>query len=291
MASERIRAQVKKASRLRTKLLREKNPLYRQIREIAVPLRSTVIKLLYLHRSRNMTRWINEIDRLLSDIAGEKVKGEIPPFGVFFAPLFAQYAYTTDSGKVDNSIIEQLRDEVLIEPKKRRIYRETFRVAKAMEMFYTGICKDLANGSYNKTKLKLRVERMLIKANEYPENGYFMTDLPPEITGLPMCIWILEDMFSQYRCRMRVQTVHGEKHSWGDVDYVTVNDNPKIVDIPLISTHTLSDEDLELVKKFIKRNKNTILKHWRRETSSMDLWYSIKKIKTETYGVTHDNKQ
>lgn len=294
MASVRIIEQVKKTSRLRSKLHAEKNDLYRLIRKTEIPLRHAVIKLLYLHTSRDKNKWVNEIDTLLRAIAGQKINGTIPPFGVFFAPLFADHFHTSPDRTVDRARVKRARSRVYRMPEyanRQKTHRFTRLAARAMDQFYIGICKDLASDSYKKTTLGVRIERMLIWADEYPEDFYFMTTIGMEDSGLPMRVDAMQNMFSRHHCRLRVQTKHGRKWTSQHVTYVTVNDHPKVVHVPLITKgKELTPQDFESIKKFIALNKEVLLRHWRRETDSIDLLTSIKNITTDKYGYDLKNQ-
>ena len=91
-----------------------------------------------------------------------------------------------------------------------------------------------------------------------------MANIRPNVTGLPMVIWIQPDTGLPHGPRIKVQKQHGSKiqpYQWASVS---------ISGEPEIKNGELSLEDFDLVKDFILKHKDKLLEVWNDEISPDD---------------------
>jgi hypothetical protein len=94
-------------------------------------------------------------------------------------------------------------------------------------------------------------------------------------TGLPMIIWFeLKSIKRQHWYRIKVQQNYSQKLRKDLFVSMSISNNPKIED----GEWKLTNDDYELVKKFIKINLNTILKLFKDEIFDTDFYKLIKKV-------------
>lgn len=89
------------------------------------------------------------------------------------------------------------------------------------------------------------------------EDFFDMANLPPEVTGLPMVVWISERGRARYDIRLKVSLVHGRRAHPDQTASVSVRPTVDVVAGPALDPH-----DLVLVRRWIELNRDTILAYW-----------------------------
>ena len=89
------------------------------------------------------------------------------------------------------------------------------------------------------------------------EDFFDMANLPPEVTGLPMVVWVSQRERSRHDARVKVSLVHGRRMSIDQTTSVSVCPNVMVVAGP-----ALPKDDLEVVTRWIDRNRATIIDFW-----------------------------
>lgn len=101
---------------------------------------------------------------------------------------------------------------------------------------------------------------------------FFMTNLWPESTGLPMTIWVLERANAWHDCWVKVSMVHGKSVEWDKTAIVSVRPRPRVI------VGELSPEDLTAVSEWIVLNKQVILDHWNYLIDSVELVRRLQRL-------------
>lgn len=99
-----------------------------------------------------------------------------------------------------------------------------------------------------------------MKKNQQPsDDDYFFqfVNVVPEHTGLPVLIWISSKMGNQ-EPRIMVQADYSTKLKREPLFSVSISDEPATTG----NTGVLSEIDIQLLKNFVKINKNTLLEYW-----------------------------
>jgi hypothetical protein len=92
---------------------------------------------------------------------------------------------------------------------------------------------------------------------ELADEGWSMTKLRPELTGLPMAVWITENDDYRHDVRVKVSTVHGGGGSWRRSPSMAVRPQPR-----LVHRGSLAPADAALVSRWIELNRDVIIEHW-----------------------------
>ena len=118
------------------------------------------------------------------------------------------------------------------------------------------------------------------KAEESDDDlGFRLGSLAPKSTGLPMVVWIeVKALGSDQTPRMRFTNTTGDSllpYSWLPIS--VEKENPRI----LVKDYELniSDEDFELLKKWIIHNCDTLTDYWNGEIDTVECWENIKNQK------------
>lgn len=101
---------------------------------------------------------------------------------------------------------------------------------------------------------------------------FFMTNLWPESTGLPMTIWVLERANAWHDCWVRVSMVHGKSVEWDKTAIVSVRPRPRVI------VGELSPEDLTAVSEWIGLNKPVIMDYWWGVIDTMELVQRLQRV-------------
>lgn len=104
-----------------------------------------------------------------------------------------------------------------------------------------------------------------------------MANPRPEDTGLPMCIFISPKGYTKHFARIKVCKEYGAKFKPYDTFTVTIQDSPKIIG----DIGEIKPKDIEKVKKFIIKNKDLLIKHWKYEISDKQFLNDLKKIQVD----------
>ena len=115
------------------------------------------------------------------------------------------------------------------------------------------------------------------KAEESDDDLSFrLGSLAPKSTGLPMVVWIeVKALGSDQTPRMRFTNTTGDSllpDSWLPIS--VEKENPRI----LVEDYELniSDEDFEMLKKWIIHNCDTLTDYWNGEIDTVECWENIK---------------
>ncbi len=85
---------------------------------------------------------------------------------------------------------------------------------------------------------------------------FFMTNLSPRMTGLPMAVWVSPRGNARHDVRIKVNTTHGNRMTIEDTAVVAVRPAPRVV------AGRLSSEDRRVVADWIRLNYDAIIAYW-----------------------------
>lgn len=103
---------------------------------------------------------------------------------------------------------------------------------------------------------------------------YEMSNLRPNETGLPMVVWVNPNTGRErHGPRIKVQTQHGNKVSPDKMTAVGFSRDGSVTNFG-----GLSDKDFDLVKTFINKNIDILLKLWDDEISPAEFIRDMKSI-------------
>ena len=88
---------------------------------------------------------------------------------------------------------------------------------------------------------------------------FFMTNLSPRMTGLPMAVWVSPRGNARHDVRIKVNTSHGNRMTIEDTAIVAVRPAPRVV------AGRLTPEDRRLVADWIRLNFEAIIAYWDNE--------------------------
>ena len=85
---------------------------------------------------------------------------------------------------------------------------------------------------------------------------FFMTNLSPRMTGLPMAVWVSPRGNARHDVRIKVNMTHGNRMTFDDTAVVAVRPAPRVI------TGRLSSEDRQAVADWIRLNYDEIVAYW-----------------------------
>jgi hypothetical protein len=85
---------------------------------------------------------------------------------------------------------------------------------------------------------------------------FFMTNLSPRMTGLPMAVWVSPRGNARHDVRIKVNMTHGNRMTFDDTAIVAVRPAPRVV------AGRLSSEDRRVVADWIRLNYDAIVAYW-----------------------------
>jgi len=85
---------------------------------------------------------------------------------------------------------------------------------------------------------------------------FFMTNLSPRMTGLPMAVWASPRGNARHDVRIKVNMTHGNRMTIDDTAVVAVRPAPRVV------AGRLSSEDRRAVADWIRLNYDAIVGYW-----------------------------
>ena len=88
---------------------------------------------------------------------------------------------------------------------------------------------------------------------------FFMTNLSPRMTGLPMAVWVSPRGNARHDVRIKVNTTHGNRMTIEDTAVVAVRPAPRVV------AGRLTPEDRRLVADWVRLNYEAIIGYWDNE--------------------------
>ena len=95
-----------------------------------------------------------------------------------------------------------------------------------------------------------------VRITDDAEDIFFMTNLSPRMTGLPMSIWVSPRGNARHDIRIKVAMTHGSRMNFDDTAVVAVRPAPRIV------AGRLSTEDRRAVADWIRLNYEALLAYW-----------------------------
>jgi hypothetical protein len=88
---------------------------------------------------------------------------------------------------------------------------------------------------------------------------FFMTNLSPRMTGLPMAVWVSPRGNARHDVRIKVNTTHGNRMTIEDTVVVAVRPAPRVV------AGRLTSDDRRLVADWVRLNLEAIIGYWDNE--------------------------
>jgi len=89
------------------------------------------------------------------------------------------------------------------------------------------------------------------------EDLFDMANLSPNLTGLPMVVWISERGGARHDARVKVSLVHGRRARPDQTAWLSVRP-----DVPVVAGPPLDPRDLELVRRWVELNRDALLAYW-----------------------------
>jgi len=99
---------------------------------------------------------------------------------------------------------------------------------------------------------------------------FFMTNLSPRMTGLPMAVWVSPRGDARHDVRIKVNTTHGNRMTIEDTAVVAVRPAPRVV------AGRLTPEDRRLVADWVRLNFEAIIGYWDNELDTGQLLERLK---------------
>lgn len=94
------------------------------------------------------------------------------------------------------------------------------------------------------------------QASADADDIFFMTNLSPRMTGLPMSVWVSPRGNARHDVRLKVNTTHGNRMTIDDTAVVAVRPAPRVV-----AGH-LDRDDRRVVVDWIALNYDAIVSYW-----------------------------
>ena len=85
---------------------------------------------------------------------------------------------------------------------------------------------------------------------------FFMTNLSPRMTGLPMSIWVSPRGNARHDVRIKVNMAHGSRMTFDNMAVVAVRPVPRVL------VGRLSSEDRRSVVEWLRLNYDAIIAYW-----------------------------
>jgi len=88
------------------------------------------------------------------------------------------------------------------------------------------------------------------------EDIFFMTNLSPRMTGLPMSVWVSPRGNARHDVRIKVNMAHGNQMTIDNTAVVAVRPTPRVL------AGRLTPSDRRAVADWIRLNEETIIAYW-----------------------------
>jgi hypothetical protein len=88
------------------------------------------------------------------------------------------------------------------------------------------------------------------------EDIFFMTNLSPRMTGLPMSVWVSPRGNARHDVRIKVNTTHGNQMTIDNTAVVAVRPTPRVL------AGRLAPSDRRAVADWIRLNEEAIIAYW-----------------------------
>jgi hypothetical protein len=105
--------------------------------------------------------------------------------------------------------------------------------------------------------------------------GYFSTDLSPDITGLPFVVFAYPKWASSREARIKISR---SRRIWRQNQFLSVAIGPPVRAIRNGCGPRLTQDELDLLFRWVELNRDMLIRHWNGETSSMDIIEAVKPI-------------
>src|SRR5579864_2209932 len=103
---------------------------------------------------------------------------------------------------------------------------------------------------------------------------FFMTNLSPRMTGLPMAVWISPRGNARHDVRIKVNMSHGSQTSIDNTAVVAVQPRPRVI------VGHLSSADQRAVVDWIKPNCDAIISYWDEQIDTGEFVERLKILQT-----------
>lgn len=102
--------------------------------------------------------------------------------------------------------------------------------------------------------------------------GFWMANLPPRRTGLPMTVWAGAQAGARHDVRIKACMIPGDGMRVDQLATVAVRPEPRLLH------GALSTADFGLVAAWIRLNQDAIIGHWDGELDTTDFLAALRKI-------------
>lgn len=107
---------------------------------------------------------------------------------------------------------------------------------------------------------------------EADDEFFFMANLYPQDTGLPMVVWASERGRARYDIRVKVMQSHGDRIDPYNLASVAVRPSPRLVE------GHLDAGDLRLVSQWIRLNEAVLIDYWENRIPTAELLARLKRL-------------
>jgi hypothetical protein len=104
------------------------------------------------------------------------------------------------------------------------------------------------------------------------EDIFFMTNLSPRMTGLPMSMWVSPRGDTRHDALIKVNMSHGRQMKIENTAVVPVRPTPRVV------AGRLSTEDQRLVAQWVGFNLKPIISYWDNQLDTDQFMDSLKRL-------------
>jgi hypothetical protein len=101
---------------------------------------------------------------------------------------------------------------------------------------------------------------------------YFMTNLYPRETGLPMTVWVSPRGHARHDARVKVCRTRGERMDGTNLAVVAIRPEPRVVHGPL------AQSDFAPVAEWITLNKDALISFWDGTLSTSELVARLRRL-------------
>jgi hypothetical protein len=107
---------------------------------------------------------------------------------------------------------------------------------------------------------------------EADDEFFFMANLYPQDTGLPMVVWASERGRARHDIRVKVMQTHGDRINPYNLASVAVRPSPRLVE------GHLDANDLRLVSQWIRLNEPVLIDYWENRIRTAELLARLKRL-------------
>jgi hypothetical protein len=96
-----------------------------------------------------------------------------------------------------------------------------------------------------------------IRSVEDEEDFFDMANLPPDVTGLPMVVWVSQQGRARHDVRVKVSLVPGRHMNPDQTTSVSVRP-----DVEVVAGDRLPPSELAAVRRWVDANRQVIIDYW-----------------------------